>query len=311
MSLLKPHDKYSIISKEEAIERIEELSYYLYEYLLIKKEYMNFKKINLIGIGNSISAGWSKVDQDVMPFIKKFERIYRCVTNDKELLKMHSFTLMDKNSNNEIYNFLLSNPSPGAVFERFQIDFQNFRQKFKFTPFRNKIDWEKAKTLYEKEGKSFFQIFYDSRDVNITLFNGFTGGLLNEPQKMLSLRGREEIMNDEMLYAGKIVDLLKQLRSYVIIGNFPEFSTSIGNKLNYIINEFNRQIKSFSEKNGCTFLDIVTLQGFQKYNGKIYIDNHPTINEQYTSLYKFVSFLCNQYLPETLEKENVRKKQVK
>lgn len=304
MRLTEAYDRYNISTKEEAIEKLQELSYSMNEYLKIMQEKHEFGKVNLIGIGNSISAGWSKVDQDVMPFVNKFGKIYKDTVNDN-MIETHSFTIMDKNSNQAIYEFLLQNPTLTEVYEVFEKDFRAFKKIFRFrlSPFRNKIDWEIAKTLYEKSELTF-EDCYKKDDINISLFNGFTGGLLFEPQKILTKEGREETFNIEIIYAKKIIDLLKELNSYIIIGNFPEFSTKLGDKLNKLIDEFNEKIKEFTIEEKITYLNYVTLQGFQKYNGKACIDNHPTIDEQYTSLYRYINYLYKIYLPNIFEEKS-------
>lgn len=54
----------------ESIEKIEEISDLFVEFLGNILEFTNNDKINLVGIGNSISAGWTAIDNNVQPWIK-------------------------------------------------------------------------------------------------------------------------------------------------------------------------------------------------------------------------------------------------
>lgn len=66
-------------------------------------EEAKLEKINIVGIGNSISGGWTAVDNDVCPLILKLEPLLRDKSND---INLSSFALIGNNSNKRIYESL-------------------------------------------------------------------------------------------------------------------------------------------------------------------------------------------------------------
>ena len=59
--LTKPLKEYGILSLDEAKIRLNNLSLKLVAELAKRKDQEEIKEINMLGLGNSISAGWSAI----------------------------------------------------------------------------------------------------------------------------------------------------------------------------------------------------------------------------------------------------------
>ena len=67
--------------------------------------------------------------------------------------------------------------------------------------------------------------------------------------------------------------------------------TPLGAFINPIFKEFNNHIKSTTNLERTSFYNGITLAFIEQYEGKLKLDNHPTIEEQYTSLVGYVNHL--------------------
>lgn len=269
-------------------------------------ELTNTNKINLVGIGNSISAGQTATDNNVQPWIKKLSP-YICDKCKKAGadIELASFAIAGDNSNEKIYDFLASNPSLENVRNHFIHIFDSWKTEFNGTFLENYVDKDIALQFYLQYDKKFFD-YYNSSSFTITSFNGCTGELLKNISLLFQRNGLDSILQKELFYLQQILFLVLELsqNSYVTVGNFPKISKKVLALLNVIITRINKQIEDVTLKNERTmYFDKITLDLIEIFNGKIKIDNHPNLDWQYYSLYQYIIYLMNN-LPLYIMKNN-------
>ena len=128
-----------------------------------------------------------------------------------------------------------------------------------------------------------------------------------EPLKsILTKKGRKELYQEEIYYLKSIRDYLLSLsdNSILTIGNFPYFNTPLGVFVNPIISEFNGEIRKAVEGEKTSFYEGMSLSFLEEYGGKIKVDNHPTIDEQYASLLGYAEHINEKVKVLTRADEN-------
>lgn len=219
-------------------------------------------------------------------------------------INIRSYILAANNSNQNIYELLKENPDLKRIHDLFLETFLEWKRDFKDTPFENYVDKEIALAFYPENNVKLKDNFGEDK-VTFSFFNGSTGLFCDEyvaisknlswqeAKKILTKEGRKKILLEEQKYLIYIRDfLLKQSKSsYVTIGNFPFCSTPLGAFINPIFKEFNNYIKSTTNLERTSFYNGITLAFIEQYEGKLKLDNHPTIEEQYTSLVSYVNHL--------------------
>ena len=303
--LTKPLKEYGILSLDEAKIRLNNLSLKLVAELAKRKEQEEIKEINMLGLGNSISAGWSAINNDVKPLVNKLEDFIMPYSIKYDVpINIRSYILAANNSNQNIYELLKENPDLKRIHALFLETFLEWKRDFKDTPFENYVDKEIALAFYPENNVKLKDNFGEDK-VTFSFFNGSTGLFCNEyvaisknpswqeAKKILTKEGRKKILLEEQKYLIYIRDfLLKQSKSsYVTIGNFPYCSTPLGAFINPIFKEFNNHIKSTTNLERTSFYNGITIAFIEQYEGKLKLDNHPTIEEQYTSLVGYVNHL--------------------
>ena len=212
-------------------------------------------------------------------------------------LELLSYPLASQNNNHNIYDFLRTNPSLSDVRKRFEASFDGWKKEFQNTPFENYVDKDVAMSYYPEGDRRLEDNFSDDI-LTFIFFNGSSGLILEklmamtkeskiEPLKsILTKKGRKELYQEEVYYLKSIRDYLLSLsdNSILTIGNFPYFNTPLGVFVNPIISEFNGEIRKAVEGEKTSFYEGMSLSFFEEYGGKIKVDNHPTIDEQYASL---------------------------
>lgn len=285
--------KYTL---NESIMLIEEISGTLVLFLGNILEVTKTNKIQLVGIGNSISAGWTAIDNNVQPWIKKLSPFIKDKCEKAGIdIGFEAYTLAGSNSNEKIYEFLKENPTLEDVRERFICIFDLWKTNFKGTPFENLVDKDQALQFYNHGKKRFFDC-YDDSYFTITSFNGCTGELLDNIAKIFQKNGLNDIMQKELYYMQQILILILRLstNSYATVGNFPKISRNYLMFLNTIIDKINQQIENVVLQNERTmYFDKIALDFVQLFNGKVKIDNHPDLAQQYYSLYQYIIYLMN------------------
>lgn len=280
--------KYTL---NESIMLIEEITDSLVLFLSNILEVTKTNKIQFVGIGNSISAGWTAIDNNVQPWIKKLSPFIEDKCKKAGIdIEFEAYSIAGDNSNKEIYEFLKENPTLEDVRKHFIRIFDLWKIDFKGTPFENYVDKEQALQFYNHGEKRFFDC-YDDSYFTITSFNGCTGELLENIAKLFQKNGLNSIIQKELYYLQQILTLVLDLsvHSYATVGNFPKISRKYLMLLNTIIDKMNKQIKDVALQNEKTmYFDKITLDLVQMFNGKIKIDNHPDLVWQYYSLYQYI-----------------------
>ncbi len=299
--LTKITKDYQIISSEEAQYNIIKKSK---EFLEITERYLNLvkaNKVNFIGLGNSLSSGWSAVNQDVRPFILKLKMILNEKIQEAGIdINFYNYSIPANNSNKQILEFIKQNPTETDVKKHFESDVKQWKEYFNNTLFENYIDLNKALKLYPNSNIDFLSN-YDNDSVTISLLNGCTGSLLHYLNQKFSLenihKGFAEDKDNLIILIEYLKKLKENYKNIIFIGNFPYISTPIGLIINrYIDKIINNDIRNICEDNNIYYFgknQISLLQPFVNPVTKkkvIKVDNHPRMDEQYTVLYHY---FCN------------------
>lgn len=295
------------LSIETSNKKIEEIFPTFLMFCQNVLEITKKNKINLVGIGNSVSAGWTAIDNNVQPWLEKLKPFLESYPIKGFDLNISSYTLAGNNSNENIYKFLSSDPTLNDVKEHFELIFDDWKDEFNGTIFENYVDKDIALQYYfDKDIK--FSSYYENNALTITNFCGCTGEFLNQIYRgdNFKINGLKIIFQKEILYLEKIILLLQGLSntSYVTIGNFPYVANRYLLFLNHLIKKINQDIENSARKYDVMYFDGYNLDLVSKFNGKIKIDNHADLKWQYTSLYNYLIFLMQQLPIELMKKEN-------
>lgn len=291
---------------KEVYEQLEEISDIFIEFLGILLDLSKCKQINFVGLGNSISAGWTATSNDVRPWLEKVRPFLELKCEKAGIpLNFGTFSIASHNSNQKIYEFLKNNPSEADVKKHFLETFDEWKREFRGTMFENYVEKEIALGYYSDTNKSLLD-FYGSDLFTISCFHGCTGEFLDHIDEIFNSGGFEKIFYKELLYLQKTILFLTQISdySYLTVGNFPKISRKSLFLLNYIINYINKQIKNItlsSEK--AMYFEGIYLDLIHMVDGKIKIDNHPNLERQYTSLYHYLIFLMDTLPAIMMKKE--------
>lgn len=179
-------------------------------------------------------------------------------------------------------------------------------KRFNGTPFENYVDKDIALSYYS-DSLVRFNDYYKDGELTITSFNGCTGKFLeNSVIYFLNiLRNNWAFLEEEIDYLNRIIVYVTGLstNSYVTIGNFP-YITHNYKFLNHIIAVINKKIKEGTNDSDKTmYFDEIKLELVNRFNGKIKIDNHPSLLLQYISLCNYLLFLMS-VLPNRMNVEN-------
>lgn len=263
--------------------------------------------INMVGIGNSISGGWTAVDNNVQPQLEKLhpyldEKCAKARIN----LNLASFVNVGNNSNQRIYEFLAQNPSLHDVKEDFKYIFDHWKKKYNGTLFENYVNKEVAMKYYF-DSVVRFKDFYKDDTLTITNFNGCTGEFLENSKKygLEILRNKWTFLDKEIEELKKTIQFVTSLSdySYMTIGNFPYLTKNylLINKLIERINQRIQRETSINDK--IAFFNRVKIEFINRFNGKMKLDNHPSLALQYETLSEYLLFLIST-LPEIMALKN-------
>ncbi len=255
----------------------------------------NLSKVNIVGIGNSLSAGWTATDEndkpDVRPWVDKLKGPLgtRCQEAGIDL-SIGSFALAGDNSNEKICDFILKNPSLKDVKTHFENTFDRWKVDFKDGPFENDVDKDVAIGYYSDSEKRFKDFFHDG-ELTITIFYGCTGEFLTRLAKgVTNVPGFLEV---ETAYLRAISDYVTSLSnsSYMTIGNFP-YLTRDYFYANNLVDKFNKKIRKDTMNCEKTmYFNGMNMELLNIYKGRRKVDNHPTVDLQYNTLGEYLLFL--------------------
>lgn len=178
------------------------------------------------------------------------------------------------------------------VKKHFSTVFDNWKKVYQGTCLENYVDKDIAMSFYPS-GAEHFQDFYDSQALTITSFFGCTGELLNHLDKIIFKMERQLVFEKEILYLQKIITYVLSLskNSYMTIGNFPLITRYIPFITSWI-QSINQTIQNCTSQYFNTFyFEGVYLDLLNRYQGKLKLDNHPSLEWQYYSLYQYIRFL--------------------
>ena len=91
-------------SLEECYCLLDDISKVFVKFLNHLMEIMEVNQVNLVGIGNSISGGWTAIDNNVCPWIEKLKPFID-VNNYDLNIEFANFSIVGNNSNQQIYEF--------------------------------------------------------------------------------------------------------------------------------------------------------------------------------------------------------------
>lgn len=131
----------------------------------------------MIGIGNSISAGWTATNNNVCPWLEKFKPFVDSNNNLGLKIDFKTFSIAGENSNQQIYEFLYQNPTLDDVKKHFSTVFDNWKRVYQGTCLENYVDKDIAMSFYPS-GAEPLQDFYDSQALTITSFLAVQGNYL-------------------------------------------------------------------------------------------------------------------------------------
>ena len=282
-------------SLEESYDKLDNISKPFLKFIDKTLEQTNTNQFNIIGIGNSISAGWTAIDNNVCPWLEKLKPFIDKNNTSHLPINFATFSIAGKNSNEQIYQFLTQNPTLDEVKKHFSIIFDEWKQIFDNTPFENYVNKEKA-LLFYPGGSKRLKDFYGQDIFTLTNFFGNTGEFLNHPENIFSKEKRKRIFEKEILYLQKIISYIQKSsqNSYMTVGNFPYIAKHIP-YLNSLIQTINNQVKlCAAQDEKVRYFDKMYIDLIIKYKGKFKIDNHPTLEWQYTALYLYINWILQQ-----------------
>ena len=283
-----------IITNKENLELISDL---FVEFLCDLLEATNLNKVNMVGIGNSISSGWTATDEcpipDVCPWVLKLENylVNRCKASEIDM-SLGSFAIAGENSNKNIYKFILKNPSLRDTRNRFEYTFDRWQEEFKGGLFENDVAKDIAMSYYP-DSLTKIKDYYQDGELTITAFNGCTGEFLTRLEHgLFATRG---FLKEELYYLKMIITYITRLsdHSYITIGNFPYMTRNylfINNLIAYI-NRFIKQEAEDKKHVNTMYFDGMSMEFFNKYRGKLKLDNHPSTALLYNALGRYLLFL--------------------
>lgn len=282
---------------EESNQLLDDISMPFISFLNDLLDLTGKNRVCFVGVGNSISAGWTAVDHHVQPWLEKLRPYLEPeVARSGISLDFGTFSIAAKNSNEQIYQFLSSNPSLRDVKNHFLQVFDDWKIIFHGTPFENYVDKEIASSFYFDCDKKFADFFGDDI-LTISNFNGCTGELLQNINMILRKDGLSHIFEKEFFYLNQILYLLFQqsASSFVVVGNFPKMTRKILSLFSIPIHHINQQIfqvvKNYEQ---AMFFEGIYMDFINVVQGHIKLDNHPNLVWQYTSLYYYLVFLMKQ-----------------
>lgn len=294
-------------SLEKSYELLDDISKVFLKFMDHLMELLQVEQVHMIGIGNSISAGWTAINNNVCPWLEKFKPFVESNNNLGLKIDFKTFSIAGENSNQQIYEFLRQNPTLDDVQKHFSNVFDGWKRVYQGTCLENYVDKDIAMSFYPS-GTEHFQDFYNSQVVTITSFFGCTGELLNHLNKITSKTERQLVFEKEILYLQKIIVYVLSLskNSYMTIGNFPLITRYIPFITSWI-QSINRKIQNCTFQHSNTFyFEGIYLDLLNHYQGKLKLDNHPSLEWQYYSLYQYVHFLMQQIPLALMKKESLK-----
>ena len=286
--------KEKTYSLEESYEILDNLTKALVPFLEHLMEILELNRVNLVGVGNEVSAGFINFSTPFTPWLDKLDPFIKAHNNTGLDINIGSYSLLKNNSNFRIYRYLNSNPSGIDVKENMMKELRSQKGGYDLSILDN---------YPEKDIR--FSNMYGDNIFTITNFIGSTGEVLQHLDKAALKSSRMKMFEREMLYLSKILSklIVQSEHSYITVSNIPtpnRYVPLISSK----IKKFNQEMEGRSLIHLYTmFFDGFTHDLIQKnLNGKTKLSFIPDEEDQYQALCKYVEFLMQQ-LPILLMRE--------
>lgn len=255
----------------------------LSEQFLGKLEKFNVKKLNLISVGNSISAGYSKCDE-IKPFLMR-SNIYKL---NKDI-DYYSFARIRRNEEINVLKWYLNNITNTKI-ENLNIDDILVKQDSYVSAKWNGNTIENYKNLSKHKNIGFKDLNIDGN--NIMIYNGLTGAFTNIIRKGNT---KDKL---KLFKAFKLdLDNFKLILTQIYIDN-PDTQVYICGLPNLmgtgIISVFNKNIKRIcNEIPNTVFLPGVIRSAFFYLDGQKEFDVHYN-NPEYIALWNNITKAINE-----------------
>jgi len=286
--------KEKTYSLEESYEILDNLTKAFVPFLEHLMEILEVNRVNLVGVGNEVSAGFVNSSTPFTPWLDKLDPFIKAHNNTGLDINIGSYSLLKNNSNFRIYRYLNSNPSGIDVKENMMKELRSQKGGYDLSILDN---------YPEKDIR--FSNMYGDNIFTITNFIGSTGEILQHLDKAALKSSRMKMFEKEMLYFSKILSklIVQSEHSYITVSNVPtptRYVPLVSSK----IKKFNKEIEDKALAHLYTmFFDGFTHDLMQKdQNGKNKLSFIPDEEDQYQALCKYVEFLMQQ-LPILLMRE--------
>ena len=286
--------KEKTYSLEESYEILDNLTKAFVPFLEHLMEILEVNRVNLVGVGNEVSAGFVNSSIPFTPWLDKLDPFIKAHNNTGLDINIGSYSLLKNNSNFRIYRYLNSNPSGIDVKENMMKELRSQKGGYDLSILDN---------YPEKDIR--FSNMYGDNIFTITNFIGSTGEILQHLDKAALKSSRMKMFEKEMLYFSKILSklIVQSEHSYITVSNVPtptRYVPLISSK----IKKVNKEIEDKALAHLYTmFFDGFTHDLMQKdQNGKNKLSFIPDEEDQYQALCKYVEFLMQQ-LPILLMRE--------
>ena len=103
--------KEKTYSLEESYEILDNLTKAFVPFLEHLMEILEVNRVNLVGVGNEVSAGFVNSSIPFTPWLDKLDPFIKAHNNTGLDINIGSYSLLKNNSNFRIYRYLNSNPS--------------------------------------------------------------------------------------------------------------------------------------------------------------------------------------------------------
>ena len=286
--------KEKTYSLEESYEILDNLTKAFVPFLEHLMEILEVNRVNLVGVGNEVSAGFVNSSTPFTPWLDKLDPFIKAHNNTGLDINIGSYSLLKNNSNFRIYRYLNSNPSGIDVKENMMKELRSQKGGYDLSILDN---------YPEKDIR--FSNMYGDNIFTITNFIGSTGEILQHLDKAALKSSRMKMFEKEMLYFSKILSklIVQSEHSYITVSNVTtptRYVPLVSSK----IKKFNKEIEDKALAHLYTmFFDGFTHDLMQKdQNGKNKLSFIPDEEDQYQALCKYVEFLMQQ-LPILLMRE--------
>ena len=258
------------------------------------------KKVNFVIIGNSLSAGYSIIE-DTIPYLYRNQEFIKELDSNNIFYSIYHFATPRNNENSAILFNLIKEINIKDINTKVDNDIKFFNNELNWSGI-NRDKLSKYYDINETENKSVREILEDNNAINIIILNCCTGGCLalfnrgNKLEKALFLKGIFKDLRDYNFILMYLYYINKN--SLLFINSIPNITFPLYRILNLAIDMINFKIKQISNRYCNTiFIKQPRIKGFYKSNKQI--DFHPN-NKEYEMLVKNTTINLSNNIEELL-----------